>query len=185
VAADVLKRAVHLLKSKLDIRHIYLHLPAKFPGKNLSPVYSDLARLVRFDGVIFDADIAPKSAKFIQKLLSFVHPSLRYGVFGSTSRPFATDFVIATVDTKDSIVSNRARTAKLKGISADVYILSHNVYDIDDFSLTALNQRFQALDIQHYGFQLNTAPLTTVLQKINAPERNAPKTNGSASEAGG
>ena len=183
MAADVLRRTIHLLKSKLRIRYLYLHLPSKLPSNNLSPVYSELARLVRFDGVAFDADIDIKTAKFIQKLLSAVHPGLKYGHFGSTSRPLAdlaTDFVIATVDINDSIADNRARTAKLKGVSATVYVLTQNVYDIDNFSPTALNQRFQSLDIQHYGFHLNTAPLTTVLQKINAPEHGR-----STSEAGG
>ncbi len=180
VAADVLKRTIHLFRSKLSIRHVYLQLPAKLPSQNLSPVYSNLARLARFDGVVFAPDIDAQTAKFIQKLLSLVHPTLKYGAFGSTTRPFAGDFVIAAVDTNDSIASNRALTAKLKGISAPVYVITQNVYDIDKFSLTTLSQHFQALDIQHYGFQLNTASLTTVLQKTDAPEANS-----LTSEAGG
>ncbi|MGD8591224.1 MAG: poly-beta-1,6-N-acetyl-D-glucosamine N-deacetylase PgaB [Gammaproteobacteria bacterium] len=180
LAADVLRRAVHLLRTKLRVRHVYLHLPAKLPGKNLSPVYGELARLVRFDGAVFDADIDGKTAKFIQKMLSDVHPNLQYGVFGTTGQPFEVDFVIATVDTDKSIASNRTRAAQLKGINAKLYLLGQQVYDIDNFSPTALNERFQALDVQNYGFQLNTAPLTTVLQKIDAPE-----STGSASGAGG
>jgi peptidoglycan/xylan/chitin deacetylase (PgdA/CDA1 family) len=180
VAADVLRRTVHLLQSKLGIRYVYLHLPTDLPSKNLSPVYSELARLVRFNGVVFDADIDAKAAKFIQKLLSVVHPHLSYGVFGSNKPSFDVDFVIATVDTDDSLTSNRTRAAQLKGITVPVYLLSQHIYDIDNFSPTELDQRFQAMDIQHFGYQLDTAPLTTVLRKNNAPE-----TNGSVSEAGG
>lgn len=180
VAADVLKRAIHLFRSKLDIRYVYLRLPAKLPSQNLSPVYSELSRLLRFDGVVFDTDINTQTAMFIKKQLSLVHPSLKYGVFGSTTRPFAGDFVIALIDTSNSIASSRTRTAELKGISAPVYVLARNVFDIDKLSQPALIQRFQALDIQHYGFELNTAPLTTVLQKTDAPDNNR-----FTSEAGG
>ncbi|WP_455210622.1 polysaccharide deacetylase family protein [Kaarinaea lacus] len=170
VAADVLRRTVHLLKAKLRIRYVFLRLPAKLPNKNLTPVYSELARLIRFDGVVFDTDINAKTAKFIEKLLSVVHPHLMFGVFGSNHHAFDADFVIATVNTDDSIANNRTRAAQLKGMSVPVYLLTQRAYDIDEFSLTALEQRFQALDMQHYGFQLNTAPLTTVLQKIDAPD---------------
>jgi len=179
VAADVLRRTVHLVKSKLGIRYVYLHLPADQPSKNLSPLYSELARLVSFDGVVFDADINEKTAKFIQKLLAAVHPHLSYGVFGA-KQPFEVDFIVTTIDTEDSIANNRTRAARLKGMPTEVYLLSQRVYNIDEFSIDALDQRFQTLDIQHYGFQLNTAPLTAVLQPIDAPESHS-----STSEAGG
>jgi peptidoglycan/xylan/chitin deacetylase (PgdA/CDA1 family) len=188
VGADVLRRTTHLLTSKLGIRHIYLHVPANLPSKNLSPVYTELARLIRFNGVVFDADIKEKSALFIQKLLSTVHTNLQYGVFAASQNAiskvskntFASDFVMTTVDPNGSIADNRIRAAQLKGLDAPVYLLSQQRYDIDAIPPTALDQGFQTLDIQHFGIQLNTQPLATVLQKINAPE-----TNSALSEAGG
>ena len=185
VGADVLRRAVHLFKTKLRIRHVYLQLPADPPVKNLSPVYSEMARLTRFDGVVFDSGIKEEAAKFIEILLSRVHPNLKYGVLGTDNPPFAVDFLIATIDNdidkNAAIAESRTRAAQLKGHSEPVYLLGRQVYDIDDFSLTSVSQSFQTLDIQHYGFQLNTAPLTAVLHKIDAPEHST----GSTSEAGG
>jgi peptidoglycan/xylan/chitin deacetylase (PgdA/CDA1 family) len=180
IGTDVLRRAIHLFQSKLGIRHVYLRLPASLPSKNLSPVYTELARLIRFDGVVFDADMDGKTAMFIKTLFSKVCANLKYGVFDDPLKGFESDFVIVEVDMNDSIDDNRIRAAELKGINADVFLLSKQRYDIDNISLAMLRQRFQALDIQHFGIQLNTQPLMTVLQKIDAPE-----THRSTSEAGG
>jgi peptidoglycan/xylan/chitin deacetylase (PgdA/CDA1 family) len=169
IGADVLRRTIHLLQSKLGIRHIYLNLPAKLPSKNLSPVYNDLARLVRFNGVVFDADIEEKTALYIKKLFSEVQPNLKYGIFDATDSAFDTDFVVVTMDTNNSISANRIRAAELKGIDADVYMLSKLRYDIDNFSMTTLSQRFETMDIQNFGIQLNTQPLLAVLQKVDGP----------------
>lgn len=163
VGADVLRRATHLLDSKLGIRHIYLYVPANLPGNNLSP-YKELARLARFNGVVFDADIKETAAKFIKKLLTDVHPDLKFGIFTGGDIAKDMDFVIAKLDMEESLSKNRVRVSKLKGIAANVYLLSKQAYDINNLSLATINQRFQNLDTQHYGYNLNTAPLLTVLE---------------------
>jgi len=177
VGSDVLRRAIHLLRTKLNIRYVYLHLPAELPVTDLAAVYTKLARLDRFDGVVFDANIEPATAKLIEKTLSSVLANLKFGFFtadGKSIDSAEADFVIARVDINNDIATNQTRTAQLKGIAAPVYLLSKKVYDINDLSLSEVNRRFQALDIRHYGLQLNTAPITSVLRKNNAPERSDP-----------
>jgi len=167
---DVLRRTAHLLQNKLRIRHIYLQLPAELPGKNLTPTYSELARLIRFDGVVFQAGTDAKTAGFIKQLLNAVRPKLQYGVFASDNKNVDTDFVIARIDTQADIAKNRIRIAEFKGMSAHVYWLSKQTYDINNVSLPALTQSFNAINARHFGFQLNTEPLVSVLHSIDAPE---------------
>ena len=183
VGADVLRRTIHLFRTKLGIRYIYLTLPARLAVKNLDSVYTKLARLDRFDGVVFDAKTEPTTAKSIEKSLSAVLPNLKYGVLANDDKSIESndvDFVIAKVDINNNIAANRTHAAELKGITADVYLLSKQVYDINDLSLSTISQLFEVLDIQHYGFQLNSAPIVGVLHKFDAPEKSNP-----SSAAGG
>ena len=177
VGADVLRRTIHLLRTKLHIRYVYLHLPAQLPVKNLASVYTKLARLERFDGVVFDADTDKATAELVEKTLSAVLANLKFGYFTSDGKSIDSDeadFVIAKVDINNDIAATQTRTAQLKGIAAPVYLLSKQVYDINDLSLSTVSQRFQSLDIQHFGLQLNTAPIASVLRNNNAPEISNP-----------
>lgn len=178
VAADVANRVVHLLETKLNIRNFYLSTPAYLQTKNLSPVYADLARMVRFQGIVFASETKRQQAEKIKSVLDKYVPNLSYGTFGSNKQPLnRLDFFIAPLDTNQSNDKNLAIINQWKGHPAKMYVTHQTTYPLNNPRLEASKHFFQSLGIQHYGYRLNTDILNDTLPQETIGVANDVSTN--------
>jgi len=95
-AADVLDRVVHQIRTRLNVRHIVLRLPANFQVKDERAFFTDLARLTRFNALLFASDVSADRLKIIQDVVARYRPHVNYGVFGDLVRSAEFDFFLVS-----------------------------------------------------------------------------------------
>jgi peptidoglycan/xylan/chitin deacetylase (PgdA/CDA1 family) len=166
VAADVLKRLVHQLKGRLGIRHILVQAPAKLKTQSLPLLYKDLARLVPFDGVVFEPGFEPMQAKVIAAAVAKYRPDVKLGVLGTNNSvaEFA-EFIIAPVNTNANLETLQSELNRLKGNPKKVYVMPAEAASLKDNDALLRIQVFTELDVRHFGIQLNTANLVKLNSK--------------------
>lgn len=167
VATDILSRVLNGFRSKLDIRKVFLKLPSRLPYKDSSHTYEDLARLIKFDGVIFDANIDAKRAAKIRSTIDKYKPNIRYGVYGMKQNPFEKDFVVAPINLTESLRNTRKKLSKLQKKGETIYYLAvQNNNNTKQFFHKA-SQTFDFLNAKHFGYKLKDAFI-----KINSTKKH-------------
>ncbi|WP_455204691.1 polysaccharide deacetylase family protein [Kaarinaea lacus] len=168
MSADVLSRVVHQLRAHLDIREVFVLLPGDVDAKNLTPLYTELARLIHFNGVVFGPEFPNKQAKFVKELLTAVQPQLIFGQYsGADTSNAAADFIVSPINTDTSFETIQRRSAELKGIPKPLYFITQQAYERNSNKLQHSQRLFQSLNIQHYGFRIDFAPLAATLRPIS------------------
>ena len=153
VAADILNRVTHQLHNKIGVNHIYLRLPENFNVRNADAFYNDMARLVWFNGVVFD-DQSQQHIDTIRKIVKYHHPRARFGHYGKTDNLAAYDFVIVPVTASRSQDKLRKQILEAKGLPTTLFVrLEFN--DDDAGMVPQVMETIRALGIKHYGIALN------------------------------
>lgn len=153
VAADILNRVTHQLHNKIGVNHVYLRLPENFNVKNADAFYNDMARLVWFNGIVFDGQ-SQQHVDTIRKIVSYHHPRARFGHYGETDNLAAYDFVIVPVTVSRSQDKMRKQILQAKGLPTTLFV--HLRFDNDDAGiLPQVMETIRALGIKHYGIALN------------------------------
>jgi hypothetical protein len=95
-ATDVLDRVVHQIRTRLNIRHIVLRLPANLQVKDERVFFTDLARLTRFNALLFASDVSADRLKMVRDVIARYRPHVNYGVFGEPPRSADFDFFLVS-----------------------------------------------------------------------------------------
>ncbi|MDH5325012.1 MAG: polysaccharide deacetylase family protein [Gammaproteobacteria bacterium] len=156
IATDILSRVINSFRSKLAIRYVFLKLPAQQPATDPSTTYEDLARLVKFNGVIFAPNTRAHDILTIRQTINRFKSNIRYGVYGIQKNPFRNDFVVAPINPNEPIRKTREALAPLKDDGETIYYLAvQNTNDNKGFFEKA-EQTFDFLDARHIGYKLLT-----------------------------
>jgi len=138
VARDLLNGILDKIQAQLGIEQVYLRFPE---GKEKLPeeFYSELARNIRFNAVLFDSNPGTKKLELIRKALKKHLPEVSIGSWqNGTHGP---DF---------SVIGYRKLTGKLPGKKVLVYI------DREEFlttsGLSEVLRSMRAKGVRNYGF---------------------------------
>ena len=94
--ADVLDRVVHQIRTRLNIRHVVLRLPSNLHVKDERIFFEDLARLTRFNALLFTSDISADRLKIVREVVTRYRPHIIYGAFGDVPRSAEFDFFLVS-----------------------------------------------------------------------------------------
>jgi peptidoglycan/xylan/chitin deacetylase (PgdA/CDA1 family) len=147
VAADVLNRVIHQIRSRLRIDHVYLRL--NFPGKagDLTEVIRELSRLNRFTGVLFETRPAPA----IVGLLRHHHPLLKI-LIPAEDKPAPASRIWTGISTGDSAEAIEARAQTALAIDPQALFLLRRTTAPGDEQLIAAMQALHRAGARHYGY---------------------------------
>ncbi|MGD8560068.1 MAG: poly-beta-1,6-N-acetyl-D-glucosamine N-deacetylase PgaB [Gammaproteobacteria bacterium] len=149
VAADILHRVTHQLHNAVGINHVYLRLPEQFKIKNATAFYNNLARLVWFNGIVFDNQ-TPDQVKMISKIVKYHHPRVQLGHYDKARNLASYDFVIVPVTASRSQDKLRDQLLEAKGVPTKLFV--HLKIDQDDTgAVPHIMETLRALGIKHYG----------------------------------
>jgi len=96
VATDVLDRVVHQIRTRLNIRYVVLRLPGNLQVKDDGVFFSDLARLTRFNALLFAAEVSTERLNTVRNVVARYRPHVKYGVFGELPRSTEFDFFLVS-----------------------------------------------------------------------------------------
>jgi peptidoglycan/xylan/chitin deacetylase (PgdA/CDA1 family) len=152
VVADLLNRVLHQIRARIRIERQFLMLPATLGTASARDVYTELARLNRFDGVMFTGDTTDAGIGQLSAIFRYYNPAIRVGVpFGSSVRSGA-DFYFKRFDTGLSGGVIERQTAAALQVSQPVYfILDRAERESDDELLRAM-RALRAGGARHYGY---------------------------------
>ena len=151
---DVLNRVLHQIKYRADIQHIYINIPSGISASNKAKLYTDLARLNRFNGIIFDSKINVSELKLIVKQVKRHLPRIRVGVKDKPGIDYEFEFVVSNVDFNATAQEIQAELSKLSGIPLPVYVSLRGSNHSDTAKLFATIESVKAMGVQNYGFDL-------------------------------
>lgn len=152
VAADLLNRVLHQIRARIRIERQFLMLPATLGTVSARDVYTELARLNRFDGVMFTGDTADTGIGQLSTIFKYYNPAIRVGVpFGSSVRSGA-DFYFKRFESGLSGDVIERQTAAALQVSQPVYFtLDRTDRESDDELLRAM-RALRAGGARHYGY---------------------------------
>jgi len=156
---DVLNRVLHQIKHRVDIDYIYLNIPNKIAVSDKIKLYGDLARLNRFNGIIFDSKINVSERKMITKQIRRYIPGIRVGLRDTdgTKKGFENiEFVVSSIDFSHSAQEIQTELSKLNGIPLPVYVSLGGNNHNDTKKLLATIKTIKAMGVRNYGFDIGS-----------------------------
>ncbi len=173
VAANVLNRLLHQLKSRLEIHHLVLRLPARLPSRDWRPVYTELARLNRFSGVVIDGPAGSHERAAMLELLRYYHPDLRFGAPANGAGPDKTDFILVTLDPgqDERRLEEQARDHARR--HPRVWVLLQSRHPVTNERLVSAMRLLRATGITHYGIGPEALPANSRALLRLVPELTA------------
>ena len=153
VAADVLNRVTHQLRSRAGIRHIYLHIPEDIDIKRTEEFFTDMARLSWFNGVVFENQDLEKVKK-IQKIVNYFHPKAKFGHYGESDDLEHFDFVLMSIAASGSVEKMRRKLQEAKALPTNLFV-QVQVDNKDAAIIPQIMQTIQVLGITNYGISLD------------------------------
>jgi len=145
VATDVLDRVVHQIRTRLNIRQVVLRLPANLQVKDERIFFTDLARLTRFDALLFASDVSADRLKNVRDVVGRYRHHVNYGVFGDLPRSAEFDFFM---------VSSTAFRGVANLESARLWVIVNGARD--EQALRAAIAQLGAQGVLNYGVPLES-----------------------------
>lgn len=153
VAADILNRVIHQLRSRAGIRHIYLLIPEDVEIKRTEEFFTDMARLSWFNGVVFENQDSEKVGK-IKKIVNYFHPKTKFGHYGETGELKQYDFVLMSIPASRSMEKMRKKLQEAKELPTNLFVQVQ--VDKDDAAIIPqIMQTIQVLGITNFGIALD------------------------------
>ena len=158
MAADVLNRVLHQIRTRLPVQDIYVRLPADLTIRNPSRFYEGLARLNGFTGVVFEGNTAPKGLNKIKRSIRRYRVNAEFGQYLSVSTPHKTAefdlFVIKKFpDTTMAMIQRKLKSIGQGNTRALVALIPEEGTDADTIARSMYELRLQGID--HYGYRDN------------------------------
>jgi hypothetical protein len=158
VAANVLNRLLHQLASRLQVYHQVLRLPAGFPVKDWRALYTELARLNRFSGVLIDGETDARDKAAMVDLLRYYHPDLRIGVPATPDGSEKADFALLELDPglDEQAMAQQARAHAARYPRAWVQLQARE--PVTEERLISAMRLLREAGIVHYGIGPGAMP---------------------------
>lgn len=96
LATDVFDRVVHQIWTRLNIRNIVVQIPSKLRVKDERLFFTDLARLSRFDGLLFPSDTAVDRLRIARDVVPRFRTHIKFALFGDLRLSHEYDFMLTT-----------------------------------------------------------------------------------------
>lgn len=155
VAGEILNRVLHQISNRLSIRHIYLKLPIKTPARDTKSLYTELARLHRFNGMIFPVGFDQGKLRKIKKIVRYHHPRMQFGSLGKPQDTTPFDFVVISLKCTLPSQELRKKVAQIKGIPLPVYLSLARSGKKNDAKLINALRTVRSAGVQNFGYSLD------------------------------
>ena len=157
LATDILNRTLHLIKSKLPVRFIYLKLPDDLELDDADAFFTQLARLNWFNGIVF-SDV-PEQNEFVQikENIKRYHPGMKYGSLlpinnNSSDSIIANDFIIYRINPEKFAASAPAiNTQQDNNIDTSFFLLEQQNKDNSALIRNTMI-KLRKTGVKHYGY---------------------------------
>jgi len=174
LATDILNRTLHLIRTKLAVKQIYLKLSGDLALDDSDAFYTQLIRLNGFNGIVFTEKPSGKELNSIKTITKRYQNNMKFGTLGSYDNNSSYDyllydFVIYRVNEKSWNKTPEKITAMLDGKPDQTYfVLDRPKADESDF-LTESMRTLREAGVKHYGFNpfeyFIDTPVDTLLSK--------------------
>jgi peptidoglycan/xylan/chitin deacetylase (PgdA/CDA1 family) len=151
VAGDVLNRVLHQILTRLRVQRIYLKLPESLPVASLDDLYTDLARLNWFSGVVFETPRDAGAEGRLRRLIRYYHPIVKFGVEGQAPVS-GYDFTIVRLDPGSSPERIDALARDIKRLPRETLVVLGRKPDEDGGELAARLRRLRGSGIEDFGY---------------------------------
>lgn len=160
VAADILNRVAHQIKTRLNVERIILSL-TDIDNKLLTrTTMTDLARLVWFNGIVLHQQ-SPQQASEIKDIVRFYHPDIQFGQFVAPDHQQAgvltgADFQLISVPVNIDERSLQQQLNASKNVTGRVLVSIEAANDKKN-SITQIFNALEKAGIRDYGFNYRSA----------------------------
>ena len=173
VRSDILNRVLHPILHRLRIQHIYLSLPANPPVGNPDDLYTDLARMNWFSGVVFDRSADSVGEDRVRRIVSYYNPVMKFGIDGMAGPGRRYDFSITRLDAGASRADMKAAVREMKQTSTRNLVIMENADTVDNRELAARLRILRGLGIDDYGYSPDDYVTSRPSYHVVAPEMSA------------
>ncbi len=94
LATNILDRVVHQIRTRLNIRFIAVRIPKQIELSNSREFLADLARLTRFEGVVFESGISTAFQREAREVVPNYRVNVKFGISDDTVRAEGYDFQV-------------------------------------------------------------------------------------------
>jgi len=178
VAADVLNRVLHQILTRLHVQRIYLKLPESLPVPRLDDLYTDLARLDWFSGVVFEAPRDAEAEHRLRRLISYYRPIAKFGIEGSVPVGPPYDFTLVRLDPGQSPAQIEARAGEIKRIPYESLVILDRAPGENGQELAARLRRLRGAGIEDFGYGPDDYAADLPTPYLIVPEMSADATHG-------
>lgn len=173
VGADILNRVLHQILTRLRIQHIYLRLPAGLSVADPDELYTDLARLNWFSGMVFDPSGEAVAESRVRRTAAYYNPVMKFGIDGTAAPDRRYDFAIARLDSGLSRAAINADIPRLIHSPARHLVILERSDTLDDRELAARLRILRGLGISDYGYSPDDYVASRPAYHVVAPEMKA------------
>jgi biofilm PGA synthesis lipoprotein PgaB len=173
VSADILNRVLHQILTRLRIQHIYLKLPAGMTVADPDELYTDLARLNWFSGVVFDPSGDAVAESRVRRIVAYYKPVMRFGIDGAAAPDRRYDFAITRLDSGLSRAEINAGIAHMKPSPARNLVILERSDTVEARELAARLRILRGLGVGDYGYSPDDYVASRPAYHVVAPELGA------------
>jgi poly-beta-1,6-N-acetyl-D-glucosamine N-deacetylase PgaB len=149
VAANLLNRVLHQVRTRNGIEHLYLRVPIDVDVTDPERLFRELARLHRFRGAVIEGETTAGKGEWLATLFRRHQPAIRIGVRGSEVPGWA-DFGLVRLPVE------RARDGRQEAPAAEevnrLYYLIERTVTVTDGDLAAAMRAVREGGARHYGY---------------------------------
>lgn len=149
VSTDILNRVTHQLKYRLSIKNIILDLPTiTGEGLNLEELYTDLARLNWFDGIVVSAQNYSNVEPIISKMRRY-RPGLKFGLRNGEALNPEMDIAVFTERSIKGEIQLHELASRINNMPVKSFLLVKLNKTMSN--TTVMLNRMQALGVKRMG----------------------------------
>lgn len=169
-AAGILNRVLHQIETRLEIEQIFLTAPLDLPVADSAAVYRELARLHRFQGVIFTGS---GNRAVIEALMRHHRPAISIGCAATACAESDADFGFHRLAAADELPALTRQAARILAAEKTVLFSLDRPRDMDDARFVAALRALRTGGAAHYGytndeFQADRPALARIVRELSA-----------------
>lgn len=178
LAEDLFNRVIHLIQDKLPVRFVFVKIPENLYLDDAFVFYQQLARLNRFNGIVFSEDMETEEKTLMREIFDFHQPHTSYASYQPLTQQQQ-----YPGNLKHDITLYQVRTGQLEGLikhlpphdeDNNTLVLLEPESNANAADITQALRTLRDAGFQHYGYgpldYVSTLDRPTQLVKeLNAP----------------
>jgi biofilm PGA synthesis lipoprotein PgaB len=148
LATEILHRVLHQLRMRLNLKRLYLQVPATLETRDVREFYTELARLHWFTGVVFSGNGSEKNLRVAKDTVGYYRPGTKFGYVEKSDPAPGPEFNIRRI----GIEQVDAENAAWRDRASQFWISVSGVRDEE--SAAAVGRRLSERGVANYGFML-------------------------------